>query len=254
MRFFFLALMLVTTPAFGQTLFDPAITMSDSPLRRGLVGYWRLEEASGTRYDCSKNGYHLTSVNSVGQTAGKVGNCSSFVAASHQSLTGFTNNVITNDFTIACWAKLTTKTLGCPATKFDYSISKRSFFLQYLDSSDRWNFGVSSDGTATAQVAATTFGSPATNVWYFVTAWKDTAESKIWISVNNGTADSAAQTGTVFASNVAFTIGAMNPDSPVQWLDGFVDEFGLWNRQLTSTERTRLYNAGVGTHFPWAHP
>ena len=33
--------------------------------------------------------------------------------------------------------------------------------------------------------------------------------------------------------------------------DTKVDEFNIWNRQLTSTERTDLYNAGTGKFYPY---
>jgi hypothetical protein len=36
----------------------------------------------------------------------------------------------------------------------------------------------------------------------------------------------------------------------LHFFDGIIDEVGVWNRALTSTEVTELYNAGVGKQYP----
>jgi hypothetical protein len=49
------------------------------------TAFWRMEEASGTRFD-SVGGRHLTDVNTVGQAAGRIGNAALFDRSNWESL------------------------------------------------------------------------------------------------------------------------------------------------------------------------
>jgi Concanavalin A-like lectin/glucanases superfamily len=73
----------------------------------------------------------------------------------------------------------------------------------------------------------------------------------IVIRVDNnadGSLDISSISGSV--NNAAgFALGATADLG--NWLDGSMDEFGLWNRGLTNTERTNLYNGGAGTTYPF---
>ncbi len=40
----------------------------------------------------------------------------------------------------------------------------------------------------------------------------------------------------------------------IQYLNGALDEIGLWTRVLTSTEVTQLYNGGAGLAYPLVVP
>ena len=47
------------------------------------------------------------------------------------------------------------------------------------------------------------------------------------------------------------TIGASKDPSLYWYLNGSIDEVSLWNKQLTTTEITELYNAGNGKFYPF---
>lgn len=263
----FIAIAVLPFLTFGQVPFslqDRAFLASTSPLRNGLVGYWRLEESSGTRFDCSKNGNHLTSNNSVGQAAGVsgyTGSAASFVSASSQYLDRASNTSLQVgdiDFTIAAWVKLNaTTTFQTIASKYQTTGDQREYQLMFdnaVFATKRFVFLISSDGTVsgTNTVIASNFGEPAALAWYHVVASHDSVNNKITISVNNGTANETSVTGGIFAGSSAFWIGGRN--GAAQYMNGSIDEIGIWKRVLTAAERTQLYNAGLGTHFPWAHP
>lgn len=253
---YLLTLLLLTVSALAQPLtsHDPAFLQSTSPLRKGLVGYWSLEETSGTRYDRSSSGNHLTSNNSVGQAAGKVANCATFVRTSSQLLSKTGNSSFpTNSVTIASWVKLTTfpanATYPALACKWG-AVTNRQYSL-YLDGdADRFAFTVATNTAGgTHTVVATTFGLPSTNSWIFVAAWYNAASSTINIKVNNGTTDTSASVNPVTISTADFELGRQL----TYYLDGNLDEVGLWNRVLTSTELTSLYNSGRGRRFPFVN-
>lgn len=242
---------------------DPAFLQSTSPLRRGLVGYWRLEEASGTRYDCSQYGNHLTDNNSVGQGVGVQSECSTFVKTSAQFLSiPSTASLAMGDigFTVCAWVNFSvTNAPGDGSAicgkwdgegKYEYLMD-----LTTLGSGPyKGDFLVTEDGhVATyARATATTFGGLAYNVWYFIVGWHDPTANILGISVNGITNLVSYSTG-VCASNSDFLIGR-NGSNITSDFTGKIDEVGVWKRVLTPAEQTQLYNAGLGTHFPWAHP
>lgn len=240
---------------------DPAFLQSTSPRRIGLAGYWRLEEASGTRYDRSKNGNHLTSNNTVGQTTGvsaNTGNCATFTAASSQYLSIAANSTfqMTNtSFTVTGWLMMTTtNTLYRFAGQYDSGANQRAWLLLFfLAGNPQFQFIVSSNGTATSSLVMTHSGTINPNTWHFFAAYYD--GTKQAMSIDNGTVDTLTYSSGVSASTAALTLGtALNSGAVLNPLGGRLDEVGIWKRVLTAAEITFLYNAGSGTHFPWAHP
>jgi hypothetical protein len=79
-----------------------------------------------------------------------------------------------------------------------------------------------------------------TGVWYCIFAWYDGANQNI--SVNNGAAVTGATAPSKYAADQAgFRV------NPAANFDGIIGPTALWKgRVLTSTERTYLYNAGIG--------
>lgn len=231
---------------------DPAFLQSTSPLRRGLVGYWRLEESSGTRYDCSSYGNHLGSSNNVGSTtAGKSYNAATFTMASSQSLCVSNAPSLsvgnTQAFTITAWIKMTNTTV------YQDIIVKEApeYVLEYNDVMGRLRFALRDRDDASWGIAdSTTFGSVSANVWMFVACGFD--GSNVFIAINNGTKDTALLAMGGRTTTSFFSLGATS--AGISPFGGFMDEVSFHRRYLSDSELTQLYNAGRGTHFPWAHP
>lgn len=258
-----IAIAVLPLVTFGQIPFslqDRAFITSTSPLRKDLVGYWRLEESSGTRYDFSKNGNHLTSNNSVGQTTGVstyTGNCGQFVAASQQYLSIADNTSLSvgpgNVFTICGWVKFTTVVANKGITG-KWGGTQNEYALTYAAiTGSRFEFVVrDTANTTTTSVVSTNTGAASSGVWYFICAGYE--GTNIWIQGNNGTVSAKPYTSGVNDSDSSFYIGDYTTVHATTSLNGVVDEIGIWRRWLTVAERTQLYNSGLGTHFPWAHP
>lgn len=222
-------------------------------LLTGLISYWKLNEASGTRAD-SAGSNDLTDNNTVTRVLGKQSGAAQFVLANSEYLSVASNSSLQvgdEPFCVCGWVYLTTNaTTQSLFAKYNTS-SNRQFLVDYVTGTNRFRLVVSQDGSATVtQVFANNFGAPSTGTWYFVCAWHDSVGDTVNIQVNNGTADSAAFAGGVFPTgNGDFTIGSNSGGG--SYLNGYADEVGFWKRLLTTEEKTRLYNSGNGITYPF---
>ncbi len=215
-----------------------------------LVAYWGLEEAGpGARAD-SKGGNNLGDANSnTGSAAGKVGTAGSFVASNSCFLyTSDTADLSMGDFdfSFAGWMNLSSKT-DQRTMLAKGNGSNVEYIVDYHSPSDAFRFYMSSAvGSANLdQITATTFGSPSLSTWYYVVAWHDSVGNTINICVNNGTADSKGYAFGGYDGADDFHLGAFVGE----YMDGLLDEVGIWKKALTPTERTWLYNGGAGRSY-----
>ena len=94
----------------------------------------------------------------------------------------------------------------------------------------------------------------APNNWYLVTVTKNSTSAKLYL---NGILDNSA----ALSSSIAYTtthypsIGAAkyNTGLPIYHMDNGsrIDETNIWNKELTSTEVTELYNSASGKFYPY---
>jgi len=64
------------------------------------------------------------------------------------------------------------------------------------------------------------------------------------VSVNDGTVSTTALTITTHAGTGNFGIGAQN--GAANFMNGNIDELGIWTRKLSAAEATEIYNSGNG--------
>lgn len=224
-----------------------------SALLDNLFAYYALEEASGERTDATGRGNNLTDNNTVTQAVGRVGQAASFASASSESLSRADNADLSSgdiDFTLAVWVFLASKTLPrAVICKGDNVLNNNGveYEILYNSVTDRFRFLIGS-GTSSALVNADNLGIPATDTWYLIVAWHDAIANTINIQVNDGTVDSAAD---VAGQNTTdpFYIGRTELGL---YMNGRIDEAGLWKRVLTAAERTALYNGGNGVTYPFS--
>lgn len=242
-------LLSLTASAAPFGIGDSAFLQSGSPLRKGLVGYWRLEEATGTRYDQSQYGNHLTANNSPMNAVGKVDNSVKLVKASLQTLSIPSNAWLapTGSFTITTWVKLNDVTVTSGGVSKWKSGSAEYIASYFNPAIPGFVFFTYPDGI-TAKIASRTMVAPATNIWYFVCNWYDASLGTNFISVDNVLGQTTASSTGILASgtNTLF-FGGVNGTAEVR--DGYMDEIGFWNRTLTDSERSTLYNSGLARRF-----
>ncbi len=180
-------------------------------LSDGLVGYWKMNEASGNASDSSGNAITLTNNGTTTYAAGKFGNGSEHVPASSQHFS--TATTISGIKSVSFWTN--------PDSTTNYYISLTSG--AYI---------TSSSGT----LSATGF----TNPKIYVNGIEST-------TVVADTWQHITVTTEVAIAPDSFYIGRQGNN----YYDGTLDEFRLYNRALSLAEVSALYNFAPGPVAHW---
>ena len=230
-------------------------------LTDNIISYWKLEEASGTRYDAVvASANDLTDNNTVGQGTGIIGygadlerDNTEYFSRTDASFAGFP----TGSFSFSMWVKAESD----PADGYDYGLvgkyagsPNRSLYITYGQYTSKYYLGIaiSSNGTTYGTNLDTLgLGSyrlvPGT--WYHL-AFVLTASSRCEIFVNGVSVvnTTSSVVSGMFNNAEDFRLGTYDG---ANGFDGLLDEVGLWNRQLTDAEITSLYNSGSGLQYPF---
>jgi hypothetical protein len=94
-----------------------------------------------------------------------------------------------------------------------------------------------------------------TNQWNFLVGWFDTGNATVSIQLNNGTIYSnSVAGGSIITGSDYFNIRKIEASEILfDGLNCIIDEVSLWQRTLTTKERTFLYNNGKGKTYPLAN-
>lgn len=227
-----------------------------SSLLNGLIAYWNMDETGSiARQDSFTGNHDLAVVGSVPSAAGVLGNAASFngVAAPN------TNYLINSDaawdlqipFTVCCSFKLNTIAVdqsilgpysetglfgGQPdGWHFFFNLTSTSLAVRYADG-----------GNAAIDQAVSPIVLSA-GVWYFASAVLS-VDGFTHLRVNNGPeyTDNHLQPT---AAGIPLRVGSDHIN--LLPMNGFVDNVGIWNRELTDAELTTLYNSGAGLNYPF---
>lgn len=222
-------------------------------LSDNLLVYYELEEASGTRTD-SVGSQDATDNNTVTQSTGIQGNCASFASSSNEYLDSAFDpgtSIGTGDFSISLWFKTNTQNSRRSFISFSTGTDFNDFFVvgarRNTDSSNAieaiWREG-------SAGQTNQTLGSGGTyqdDNWHHVIVTRTGTTATFRIDDSVQTSSTNAEFGCPFGS--ACTIGALAGSSLVDYMDGEIDEVGIWDRVLTGAEITELYNSGSGLSY-----
>jgi len=248
-------LLLVLTFAFGplaQPAYAATDVKNDATLPTNLVSYWELEEASGTRVD-SHGANDLTDNNTVGTMTGVQGEAADFEHGNSEtlSITGAGLN-ITGDISIAGWInqESTVSASGQMGifSCFGTNAATRKFIFALAGTNlIRFDVRNSSGGSDNFQQAYTeTVGS-----WVHVAVTWDasTKEAKFY---RDGSQLGSTQTGSTVSALTSVTgypyvVGGIRTN--LDYWDGGIDDLGVWDKVLTSTEISALYNSGSGIPY-----
>lgn len=211
----------------------------------GLVSYWKLDEASGSRADAI-GGNTLTDVNTVTQSPGKIGFSAQFTAANSERLTHADSTSLRVGASSAEWVGwlyLDTATAAFPAWFHVLAKGGSEYRLQLTDTQFRiqaWFGGV-------AQSAARAL--PSVGAWHFFDAYFNAPAQELGIALDGGAfTTQATGSSTMDVTTGPFTLGALDTQ---YFLNGRLDEIAFYKRVLTSAERSMLYNGGAGTTYPF---
>ena len=216
------------------------------PLTDNLVGFWELEEAAGTTRLDALGTTSLTDHNTVGRGTGIVGNAAVFVSASSQYLTAPSSSTLQTgaiDFSLQVWVKFTSfpntqmliaKDDGSGAPEYEIIVSTAPAIV----------FRIFNGGF----VDVTSSLTPSSGTWYHIIGYHDSVNHVQGIIINNGTPDTVSSTGGPTTNNFNFSLG-VDDTSTGRFVNGTLDQVGLWKRVLSGSDITSLYNSGSGLSY-----
>jgi hypothetical protein len=219
-------------------------------LNTGLIAYWKMDETGGAGTDrVDSQGANDMTANggSITNATGLIGNCVDFGAAGSGTYLQCADNADLSfgdeDFTIAGWIYLDTVS-GYQSIVDKWSSGTTKEYIVYIDAgADRIKAAISGNGTSQTDLTASNYGGIGLGAWLFIAFGHDATANEIWISVNNGTANTAAHTTGCNDNTSPLRLGADHVGTNI---DGKMDEWGLWGKRLSASELTELYNSGSG--------
>jgi VCBS repeat-containing protein len=234
-------------------------TVADSPtLLNGLIAGWHMTESgSVTRADATNQGNNLGVTGTVNSAAapGQTGNVAVFndVPATNYLSVAMSSDVFSpsvNGYTITGWVYPTDLSgFSVMAAKVSSSGGAEVYEDQTTIGSGSNTYelvGAKSTTPSLANYQANNTTALSINTWYFIAAGYDVATGKAWISVNNGTKALAASSVTTLLNpptTSAFVVGADATGGVGATM--YVGHVYVWNRELTTTELTTMYNSGT---------
>ncbi len=214
----------------------------------GPVGYWKMDEPSGTRYDYSGNGNSLTDGNTVESAPGKFDKAGDFEHDNNEYLTITDGNQtgldITGPMTFGAWVKLESNDNGSYiAAKGGYDANRSYWF--YIDSSQKPYFDVSSDGSSFDGAITGSSDDIPIGEWHYYTAVYDGAYLRLYVD-GVSVATPVSYSSGINDSSGDFFIGT-NEDYSTYDMDGLIDDVKIYNYARTQQQIISDMNAGHPT-------
>jgi hypothetical protein len=209
-------------------------------LSNGLLGYWKADQTSwngtsGEAIDSSGNSLNGTAQGGATTTAsGKfnyaanLDGTNDYVSVSHSS-----NLNLTNAITLSAWIyinSLSASDAGIARKDGEYSIRLIN----------NGKIGGKAYGCTGVQSAST----PSTGSWHHVAWTYDLKINKVYIDGNLD--NSSEETCSIPTTSNAFEIGIMDG-----YFNGRIDEIRVYNRTLSPSELSQLYNWAPGPAAYW---
>jgi prepilin-type N-terminal cleavage/methylation domain-containing protein len=216
------------------------LPISGNCLSNGLVGYWALDNTTGMT-DLSGNGNNGTASGgiAIGTAANHLGTSNKATAFDgvDDVIIGFTesNFDFAGSFSISCWAKLSAETYGfTKGIVAKNAGSSTGFMLGEFGSG--WSFFV-----ADKNVVSTTNWS--LNVWHHIVGLYNSGDGKMHLYAD-GIEIGTPLPVTFVNNNDDLTIGRwVRWVEPERYWNGSISDVRIYNRALSQTEITNLYNS-----------
>ena len=219
-------------------------------LNNHLELFYKWDTISGVVVEDSVAGeFNLTNVNSVGiNFPGLINTAYNFSRAAQQGVTNTTGTTTTacydNNCTISLWKNVT----GAGGAQQVLYYSDRAGIFRdgiqvTVESANLMRVRYTENGGANHDV---TFTEHATKQWENIVIVMNITTMTVF---RNGTQEGLVHlTGAVGSVPRSFTMGyRLSPSD--DGYNGLIDEVGIWNRTLTPSEITDLYNDGAGISY-----
>ena len=201
-------------------------------LKDDLLAYYKFDSDS-TDSVGSNDG---TDTN-ITYSSGKIGNGAVFNGSS--SKINLSNITLTGDFTVSFWFQLPLSASSAWGSVIASSTSPTGAISIY-----NYVPYVGLVGIVGTLVTATNYTYLTPGVWSYITITRTGSDTKIYINgVQNGNIGTCV--GTVTYDIIGYYAQYNS------YLEGTLDELGIWNRALTQNEIKTLYQSGVGKTYPF---
>jgi len=217
-----------------------------SSLLSGLLAYWKLNTTAWL--DSSGNGVTMTGHGGVTLGTGIISGCALISSSGGYLDNSPTNfNVGTADISASVWIK--PLSYGSEA----FGLAGSVFDLRYSEATNAWLLVFNPSGNLIVWESGEVYTSTNTitlNTWTNIVLSRNAGTTSFYI---NGSLDGTFSDTENFQSQLITVGGVFDfPGDPnVLQYDGNIDEFGFWNRALSGSEITSLYNAGAGKTYPF---
>lgn len=216
--------------------FLPCTTAS---LSDDLVAYWNFNEGSGKLIDRFEGKFNGTNNGADYSASGILNDAYDFELDNTDYVEIDSDNLNTgfSEISVSFWYK--SETQGTGTTNFIFHQTVGGIFCSLLGGD-----GALQCGMAGSDLDGEVYAS---GKWqHIVMTIIDDGDAKLYVNgteVDTSTIDISGLDGT-------FYIGT-RIDNNAQAYDGLIDEFGYWNRSLTTNEISSLYNSGGGLEYPF---
>jgi hypothetical protein len=212
-------------------------------LTDNLLAFYKFDNTD----DSSGNEYALTNEGGVAFSSGKIGDAAVFDGTTFLYVEDNSSFAFSGDFSISAYFKLT------------QAMSEDSFqhIVQGVATGDapgNWFFGVGKSVSWVDNRDVLVFGThwgtyapiaadflPTVDTWYHVGVKRNSGTVSLY--VNGQVIGTASDSDARSASGLSF---GKSDGSGSGSLYGYVDAFGIWDRALSDSEITALYNSGNG--------
>jgi len=244
----------VNSKLFNNVRAVPSNFINRSPLLDHLVAYYKLD---GNSNDVTGNGYNGTDTAiTYGTSYGKINQGALFNGSSSRILLGSTSSLVMNsNISVSVWIKPsalpTSGTLMTIVGKYSDSTGNGGYDLRLYNNSGTQEIDFTITTSAgTSASAAYKYALPL-GTWYHLVGTNDGTTSSLYL---NGILVAAVAIGNpALSTGSTPNIGCLDlVGTLMRFFNGSIDEVGVWNRALTSSEVSQLYNnGGAGIQYPF---
>ncbi len=214
----------------------------------GLVGYWPLDEGSGTRAEDVSFNTNKGTINGGTWVAGKNGKALSFNGSSDYVLVSDNSNVQqANVRSISVWIKPNSLSETVPRILNEYEGGSTGWSLVLRGSGDTFPNSIDMSFNGNYSRATPSGGINSTSSWlHIVVVMSSTATiNNIYLNGVDQTLQDTASNAIINGSTVGFSIGART--DPARYFNGSIDDVRIYNRALSAAEVKALYEGSVAS-------
>lgn len=224
------------------------VSVARADFTNGLVGHWTFD---GSGYDDSPNHNTLTLQGGLGyRAAGLLGNALEFPLDLNQfairSADDATYDFGTGNFTLQVWANF--RTLSGEQTLFEKFVGAGGpgWTVTKVTGNAIQFYGNASPFPA-IQVQTAANSVSTTNIWHQVVVRRNGSAFNIFL--DGTSAATGSSTRSISDTTNPLMVGRRDGSQGYP-MDGGIDELAIWNRALSNTEISQLYNGGAGLIIP----